>query len=181
MFKKLICLCAFALILGTTGNISAELVVHWKLDETSGTTAFDSSENGYNGTLTGGPAWVDGKIDGALEFHAGGDCVEYLFPEETWQACSVAFWVKVPTLGQAGYKSMFSNHTPNTAGLQIDVDGGNPGNYRVHPGGLLFGTVQTDWVYLTLTSEGTSANLYYNGNYVRSGTLTPQTMLQNVR
>ncbi|HUT45642.1 MAG TPA: LamG domain-containing protein [Sedimentisphaerales bacterium] len=172
MCRKLICLFAFVLVLGTAGNVSADLVAYWKLDETSGTTAFDSSGNVYDGTLAGSPAWADGKIDGALEFHAGGDCVEYIFPDETWEACSIAFWVKVPTLGQAGYKSMFSNYTPNNAGLQIDVDGGNPGNYRVHPGGLFFGTVQTDWVHLTLTSEGTSASLYYNGNYVTSGTLT---------
>jgi type II secretory pathway pseudopilin PulG len=43
----------------------------WKLDETSGTTAADSSGNGNNGTLTNmaGSEWTTGQIDGALAFN----------------------------------------------------------------------------------------------------------------
>ena len=171
-YQGLIYLLSFVLVLSVASNASAELVAHWGLDEDSGTTAFDSSGNGNDGTLIGGPQWVAGKIGGALEFHSGGDCAEYLFPDETWEACSIALWVKVPTLGQAGYRAVFSNYTPNSSGLQIDVDGGNPGNYRIHPSGLLFGTVKTDWVHLAMTCVGTSVTLYYDGSFVTSGNLT---------
>lgn len=36
-------------------DITSNLVAHWKLDETSGTTAADSSGNGYNGTYVNSP------------------------------------------------------------------------------------------------------------------------------
>ena len=43
------------------------LVGHWKFDETSGTTAHDSSGNDYDanlfGTSNGSGSWVDGKVE----------------------------------------------------------------------------------------------------------------------
>lgn len=44
---------------------------HWKLDESSGTTATDSSGNGHHGTLVNAPVWEPsgGKIDGSLNFN----------------------------------------------------------------------------------------------------------------
>jgi len=48
----------------TTGD----LVGHWKFDESSGTTASDSSGNGNVGTLANGPVWTAGKIGNALSF-----------------------------------------------------------------------------------------------------------------
>ena len=44
------------------------LIGWWKFDETNGTIAYDSSGNGNNGNLTGGPTWATGKIGGALSF-----------------------------------------------------------------------------------------------------------------
>jgi tetratricopeptide (TPR) repeat protein len=45
----------------------AGLIGWWKLDETEGTTAADSSGNNHNGTLVGGAKWAQGKIGGAVE------------------------------------------------------------------------------------------------------------------
>jgi regulation of enolase protein 1 (concanavalin A-like superfamily) len=174
MFRKSVYLISFVYLLGLCNNAFSHLVVHWKLDDGQGKIAKDSSGNGHDGVFStsGAPAWVAGKIGGALQFHGGGECVQYAFGEETWPACTVAVWVKVTTLGQAAYTVVFSNHTPNSSGFQIDVNGGNPGSYRIHPSGLLFGTVKTDWVHLAMTSVGTSVKLYYNGSFVTSGTLT---------
>ena len=54
------------------------LVGWWELDESEGGTAYDSSANGYNGTLNGDPTWRPGggRIGGALEFDGVGDYVE---------------------------------------------------------------------------------------------------------
>ncbi len=71
MFKKLMYLTCFILVLSVTGNALAELLVHYKLDETSGAVAFDSSGNGYDGTINGGSNWVTGTMGGALEFTGG--------------------------------------------------------------------------------------------------------------
>jgi hypothetical protein len=44
----------------------------WKFDEGSGTTANDSSGNSNPGTLVASPAWVAGKMNGALSFNSAG-------------------------------------------------------------------------------------------------------------
>ena len=44
----------------TEGDLTTDLVGWWKLDETSGTVAADSSGNGRAGTVTGGASWNAG-------------------------------------------------------------------------------------------------------------------------
>lgn len=67
----------------TAGNIwsfitTGKLLGWWKLDESTGTIAYDNSGNGNNGTLMGNPVWrpQGGKFGGALEFSGKGDYVE---------------------------------------------------------------------------------------------------------
>ena len=71
----------------------------WKLDESSGSTAYDSSGNGNNGTVNGSVVWQDdgGVIDGALDFDGNGDWVSISNPGDystetdfTWSA-----WVRL--------------------------------------------------------------------------------------
>jgi len=59
---------------GGVGSLAGPLA-HWKLDETSGTTAVDS-EGGHHGTLTNSPIWDNGIIDGALAFDGFDDYVD---------------------------------------------------------------------------------------------------------
>jgi len=75
MCRKVIYFVSFILVLNMAGNAKADLILHWRFDEGSGTTAYDSSGNGRDGTLVGDPKWVAGKIDGALEFGGDGDHV----------------------------------------------------------------------------------------------------------
>lgn len=56
-------------------------ILHLKMDEGSGSVAYDESFNNNNGTLGGGtaaymPTWVDGKFGSALSFDGGDDYVE---------------------------------------------------------------------------------------------------------
>ena len=184
MSKKLICLVCFVLVLSVAGHASADLLVHWALEEGSGTTVFDTSGNGNDGTFTAEPQWVEGHGGGsALQFDGVDDFVVYSFEQtQTFETFSVALWVKADTLGQPNYCSPFSSHFPNTAGFQVDVDGENPGNYRINPNSgnqFAFGTVTTDWIHLALTTEGTSMNLYYNGNWASSNTLVDTDVVFN--
>jgi hypothetical protein len=50
----------------------------WKLDETEGNVAADSSGNGNNGSLQGNPVWrpQGGKLGGAIELDGSGDYVK---------------------------------------------------------------------------------------------------------
>jgi hypothetical protein len=96
MCRRLVFLISFVFILGLfpTTAAQAELMGWWKLDEGSGTTAYDSSGNGRDGTLNGDPQWVDGWLGGALDFD-GDDHVDtgYTDDLENW---TIAAWVKSP-------------------------------------------------------------------------------------
>ncbi len=52
------------------GDITSGLIAHWKLNESTGSTATDSVGT-YTGTLVNSPAWEpnDGKIGGDLDFN----------------------------------------------------------------------------------------------------------------
>jgi hypothetical protein len=154
-------------ILGTAEL--AGLVGWWKLDETSGTTAKDSSSNDNNGTLVGGPQWQPsgGKIGGALKFDGVDDYVDTGYNDDlpVW---TVAVWVKSPagpsSEGQSGPVHREKNYQINW-NHQID-------NFRGAAGvcvggqwyGAGFGDLQGNtWYYLTATYDGENLKAYRNG------------------
>jgi hypothetical protein len=163
-------------MLVAAGSASADLVVHWALEEGAGTVASDSSGNGNDGTLVNSPEWVEGRLGGGLHF--GGDAaqqyVSYSLPggAEVWTEGTIAVWVQLDSVGQIQYRSPFTNHNPNSAGIQFDVDGGNPGNFRLNPGGVFFGPATTEWAHLALTFEAGTGILYYNGEQATTTTLS---------
>ena len=148
------------------------LVCWWTFDLSEGIRVIDWSGHGCEGTVGGEPQWVDGYDGRAVRFKAEGDFVaRSLDKASDWPAGTVAFWVKADTVGQDSGGGVFSSYSGNFSGFQIEVDGGNPGNYQVAPGGLTYGAVATDWVHLALTFENTVAKLYYNGSSIESGPL----------
>ena len=69
------------------------LVGYWKFDDGSGTTAADSSGNGYTATLFNGIGWITGEIGGAIS--ANGVNQYGSIPAinlSSTQAVTVAFW-----------------------------------------------------------------------------------------
>ena len=65
MSKKLIYLISFVLVLGVASSALANLVDHWKFDEGSGTTAFNTVAGGTDGTIDGA-TWVNDPIRGVV-------------------------------------------------------------------------------------------------------------------
>lgn len=62
---------------GPVGNTTTGLVGWWKLDETSGASAADSSGSGNAGVLTNGPVWTtSGMNNGALQFDGTNDYLD---------------------------------------------------------------------------------------------------------
>ncbi len=57
-------------------DINSGLVGYWNFDEGSGTTAHDSSGKGNDGTIEGGPHWMQGVCGGALKFDGSQNYVE---------------------------------------------------------------------------------------------------------
>ena len=68
MVRMMLTLFVCALVVGltaglTSADIETGLVAHWKLDETSGTIAYDSVGSN-NGTFVGSPTWIAGAPEG---------------------------------------------------------------------------------------------------------------------
>ncbi|MFH1883455.1 MAG: PA14 domain-containing protein [Planctomycetota bacterium] len=172
MYKKLICLACFVLVLGFVSNASAELVGHWRFDEGSGNTAHDQSGNGNDGTLINDPVWAIGIINGALQFDGIDDHVNCGNGPSlnVTDAVTIAAWVKLNSVppafsvliaGKYGAYwlewrdtkllslSMFINGAYNGSGPTLDLADG-------------------DWHHIALTYDGTHKKGYHNRQEVFS-------------
>src|SRR4030042_267174 len=99
MCKKVIYLSCLVLLFGLilTNIAKAQdpnLVGWWKLDETTGCTAADSSGMGNNGAIYGGAEWTAGKIGGALDFDGTDDYVDLPIGSgiSSLRSCTFAIW-----------------------------------------------------------------------------------------
>jgi hypothetical protein len=150
----------------------AGLVGWWKLDESSGITAADSSGNGNNGTLSGG-TWQasGGHIAGALHLNAFdvvncGAAASLNTPSVT-----VAFWMKpdslgnvipvdkLPTAGSVGYAVKLRD--TGTIWFRVGAEGGPALDVYGGAGIYSAGT----WTHVACTFDsGTGAmRMYING------------------
>ncbi|UCG59084.1 MAG: cadherin-like domain-containing protein, partial [Phycisphaerales bacterium] len=77
-------------------------VAHWKLDESSGSTAYDSAGHNH-GTTDGGPVWLPagGMMDGALSFDGVDDYVGLPIGSviNSLTNCTFATWVDFANTG----------------------------------------------------------------------------------
>ena len=163
-----------------SGNAYAQdLQVWWKLDETSGTTASDSSTYGNDGTITGNPVWQSsgGQIDGALDFDGTGDQVDDIDAENYLNgltALTVSVWVKsdVTNVDKGILVTKDPAGSDNLLAMRYDKVGSNGGNAEVikFSIGTSSGTKRyessasvqtTSWQYLAITwSSGETPKLY---------------------
>jgi hypothetical protein len=145
--------------------VDPNLLAWYKLDG----DATDSSGYGRDLTELGGPTYSAGYDGQAIQLDGVDDYAVYSFLEKEMLAYTVTLWAKADTTGQGEFCSVFSNHTPNNKGFQLDVDGTDPGNYRYHDDfDKLFGPVTTGWVHIAATFDGARTSLFYNGAFVDS-------------
>lgn len=92
------------------------LLGHWKFDTNTGTTAYDTSGNGYNGTLEGSPSWVIGKVGNALSFNGSNQDVNMgdIDTIDSLTAFTTCAWVKHDSLNAD--HDIVSNYNPSLSG-----------------------------------------------------------------
>jgi len=147
----------------------AGLAGWWKLDESEGTKAADSSGNGHNGTVHGTPQWqpAGGKVGGALQLDGTDTYVDTGYQDDlaTW---TVAVWVKSPAAPSSANTSGPVHRENN---YQINWNHGLD-EFRGAAGvsiggkwyGASFGALQPDtWYHLAATLDGKSLKAYKNG------------------
>ncbi|MBN2180850.1 MAG: LamG domain-containing protein [Sedimentisphaerales bacterium] len=195
MCKRLIYLAGFTFVLSLVLiNVAhaqdPNLVGWWKFDETSGTIAYDSSGNGYNGTLQGNPQWITGYKDGALRFDPsdGDDYVELdigdLIP--TLNECTFSFWVdyagRTGTTDGMGWQRIFDFGTGQANYIYLCPSTGTSNmamrlaivanNGRWDEFDASIGALPTGWhhVAVTVSDSDTTMILYVDGELVGSKT-----------
>ncbi len=151
-----------------TGN----LVGWWKLDETEGDIAADSSSNQYVGKLQNEPNWcpTGGKIGGALEFDGEDDYVEVDFTDDLakW---TISIWVKSPEAPTSDNPSCpltrENNFQINWNHVQDAFRGAAGVNVNGQWYAATFGDLEADtWYHLVATYNGENLKAYKNGSIV---------------
>ncbi len=169
-------------------NVSS-LVGWWKLDETSGLTAADSSGKGNDGTLTNmaGDEWTNGVRGGALDFDGGDDYIEV--PDDPSfdiaEAITVAAWINPDDAG--AWRTILSKfaHTPGwrkdlywflydgKIGASLAGPCGSQGNDWRPNVPIQSGT----WTHVALTYNGSTMIMYKNGANAASTSVSGALML----
>ena len=89
-----------------SGASYAGLAAYWRLDDAAGLTASDATAHGNDGTLSGGPAWGPGRIDGGLAFDGFDDSVAIDGATADGLAdLTIAFWMRTSKTGMQGLVS----------------------------------------------------------------------------
>ncbi|KKU76274.1 MAG: hypothetical protein UY03_C0040G0002 [Parcubacteria group bacterium GW2011_GWA2_47_64] len=147
-----------------SADITTDLVSHYKLDETSGTTATDSAGTN-NGTLTNSPTWTTGKLNNALNFDGTNDYVTIgdIFYSDIFTVCA---WFKSDVMTGSTGKTIVAKR--NSSGITA---GTNEWSFSIDAGTLQFiswnsgGGVTHNIGYNTALT----ANTWYHGCAVQSG------------
>jgi hypothetical protein len=167
-------------------------IARWKLDETTGTTAVDSI-SGHDGTLSNGPTWTGGQLDGALSFDGTNDYINVAHDDALSLTETMTFsaWINASSFGSS-YQTIVakdgsgsgSNFWFGTWGRELLFGFFSGGTFReVFTSGLDLqpGT----WYHLAASFDNNTDEviLYLDGVPVHNGTLTfsPTAVSANLR
>ena len=164
--------------------------VYLKFDESSGTTALDSSGNGWNGTLVNGPAWVAGKVNNAVSLDGTNDYVT--MPAgvvSTLGDFTISAWVKLTTVGtwarifdfgtsQTNYMFLTTSSNSNPSKVRFAIR--TPAVAEEAIEGIPTPAISTGtWTHFAVSISGSTGTLYVNGTVVGTNsamTLKPSSL-----
>jgi endoglucanase len=150
-----------------------------KFDETSGTSASDSTGNGWTGTLVNGPLWSTGKYGNAVDLDGTNDYVSLPtgvvngladFTIATWVYLdAVSTWSRVFDFGTGTTKYMFLTPKGGSSVVRFAITTGS-GEQQIN-GTAAFSTGA--WTHVAVALTGSTGILYVNGTEVgRNSTIT---------
>jgi len=156
-------------------------VGYWKFDENTGTTVYDRSGNGNDGTFVNSPSWVQGKHGTALDFNGSNEyinCGNDSSIDMTTNDFTVEAWIYLTKMNvgilsknawqNGNYSIGFDDNQDNIYAHCIDQSG-----TQVHTDGALdfAPTYYNKWVHFAFVADrsGTAlGHLYINGQEVSS-------------
>ncbi len=165
----------------------SEFVAWYKFDQTSGTSADDSTGNGKTATLNGGATWVAGQAGNAVDLDGLNDYVDIpagIF--ENVEDFTIAVWVKLDAaatwsrifdFGAGAGANMFLTPRSGSGSLRFAITtNGAAGEQQINSArGLEVDT----WTHLAVTLSGNVGILYVDRSEVArnsSMTLKPSSL-----
>lgn len=154
-----------------TGSLALGLIGYWKMDETTGTTAADSSGNNHNGTasVTGSPFTAVGKFRNAGSFNGSNVYINtgpgQVLPANKALPFTFSAWVKPAVGGKNTWRTIIGTDT-SLAEIALSNDnwpvfgqnGGSPWVVNTS-----FTVTSDSWYHIVGVFNGTKASLYVDG------------------
>jgi len=150
------------------------LVGWWKLDESSGTIAADSSGQGTDGTVEGNPIWLPagGMVDGALQFNGVDDQVTVADAGDfgITDAMSVAVWMEIVDAPRA-FEYVWGYDAYPTVRLMGSSAGSTTFRfiYRVGVPDINADLGGAGWHHVVCVADGTNCFVYVDGSLANQG------------
>ncbi|WP_237163150.1 DUF5695 domain-containing protein [Paenibacillus sp. BIHB 4019] len=163
-----------------------EVIVNYLFNQTSGTTATDSSGNGKNATLSGTTAWVAGHSGNALDLNGTSGYASLPtgivsavndFTISTWvKLDTISDWSRIFDFGTGTNANMFLTPRAGGSGLRFAItSSGNGAEQQLNATALPTGV----WKHVAVTLSGTTGRMYVDGVQVAintSMTLKPSSL-----
>ena len=124
-----------SVVVGPVGSLTNGLLAWWKMDETGGTTAADSSGNNVTGTLAN-VSFTSGHLSNAFYFNGSSSAATFVSPDAA--QITLAGWVRADAQGNSAYPRIFD--TPGyRLFFRFDGSGSNGVDFAT------YSTVNGDW------------------------------------
>ena len=150
-----------------TYQYNTGLVGHWKFDEGTGATAQDSSNSENAGTLINGPAWTDGKIDGALNFDGVDDyvtCGNGTSLNLTG-SLTISAWINPQSFGQGGWGRIVDKGNGSTGYSMLIESSSNRLGYAVYGSYVAYSSANiielNTWQHVTVVYDEPSDSVAF--------------------
>lgn len=161
------------------------LVGHWAYDESSGSTAYDTSGRGHNGTLVASTTRVTGKFGGALSTNVSGTDKVTINVDlgSAWTAMSW-FYYPLATVG-GGWWTLFRGSNDHQVLVQRTTSQplgmyDNTGATGFHASGFNMNTLATGWHHLAAVGHNGVEDFYIDGAYVGQSSVESTSDIQSI-
>jgi hypothetical protein len=148
------------------------LIAHWKLDSTSGTTAYDFL-GVHNGSILGEASyrWCAGRIGNGLRVYGGKEYVEVAHHADfnLTTTFSIAFWTKMNSVAAGTFLSKYNWNTDDASYL-VDILNSGRIEFAVYNGGddgietTAASIIANKWYHVACVFDNGHMYIYLNGS-----------------
>jgi len=164
-------LISFIVIYQITIGAQTTPIVLYSFDETTGTTAIDTSGNNKNATLNEGATWVSGKTKNAVDLSGNSQYVSMPssiistlndFTISTWiKLDTTSTWSRIFDFGKGTSVNMFLTPQSNNGSIRFAITTGGANTEEQINGSLGLGS--GSWKHIAVTLLGSTGILYVDG------------------